>query len=728
MVATKAKKTTEEIVENDTKKQEQTTTPVEDSEITEVKEETESEENSKTEETTIEEASVEVENDTKKQEQTTTPVEDSEITEVKEETESEENSKTEETAIEETSVEKEVETVEETETESSIEEVIETEVKDVVEVKEEKPIKVVEEEFDWEKLESSDYNETEREDLEKEYLPTLSKVEDKKVLDGTVVRITDREVIVDINFKSDGVIGRTEFRYNPDLKAGDTVEVLIEKQEDKNGQLILSHRRARVLRAWEKVNTAEDTGEIVEGTIRSRTKGGMIVEVFGIEAFLPGSQIDVKPIRDYDDYVGKKMEFKVLKVNEAFRNVVVSHKALIEADIEEQKKEIMSKLEKGQVLEGVVKNTTSYGVFVDLGGVDGLIHITDLSWGRIVHPEEIVTLDEKINVVILDFDEGKKRIQLGLKQLSEHPWNSLDEDLKVGDVIKGNVVVVADYGVFVEIQPGIEALLHVSEMSWSTHLRSANDFFKVGDEVDAQVLTLDKEERKMSLGIKQMQEDPWSVITKKFPVDSKHNVKVINFTNFGIFVELDVGIDGLVHISDLSWTKKIKHPAEFTSVGEMLDVVVLEIDIENRRISLGHKQLEDNPWDTYETLFIEGNSYKGKITEMFDKGALIALEHDVEAFAPKRHLEKEGGSSAGVGEELDFKVLEFSKENKKILVSHTDTLKQTEKKAERSSAKKTKKAVDKIQETQQKSTLGDLDVLSSLKEDIDKKEKDSDSE
>jgi len=728
MVATKAKKTTEEIVENDTKKQEQTTTPVEDSEITEVKEETESEENSKTEETTIEEASVEVENDTKKQEQTTTPVEDSEITEVKEETESEENSKTEETAIEETSVEKEVETVEETETESSIEEVIETEVKDVAEVKEEKPIKVVEEEFDWEKLESSDYNETEREDLEKEYLPTLSKVEDKKVLDGTVVRITDREVIVDINFKSDGVIGRTEFRYNPDLKAGDTVEVLIEKQEDKNGQLILSHRRARVLRAWEKVNTAEDTGEIVEGTIRSRTKGGMIVEVFGIEAFLPGSQIDVKPIRDYDDYVGKKMEFKVLKVNEAFRNVVVSHKALIEADIEEQKKEIMSKLEKGQVLEGVVKNTTSYGVFVDLGGVDGLIHITDLSWGRIVHPEEIVTLDEKINVVILDFDEGKKRIQLGLKQLSEHPWNSLDEDLKVGDVIKGNVVVVADYGVFVEIQPGIEALLHVSEMSWSTHLRSANDFFKVGDEVDAQILTLDKEERKMSLGIKQMQEDPWSVITKKFPVDSKHNVKVINFTNFGIFVELDVGIDGLVHISDLSWTKKIKHPAEFTSVGEMLDVVVLEIDIENRRISLGHKQLEDNPWDTYETLFIEGNSYKGKITEMFDKGALIALEHDVEAFAPKRHLEKEGGSSAGVGEELDFKVLEFSKENKKILVSHTDTLKQTEKKAERSSAKKTKKAVDKIQETQQKSTLGDLDVLSSLKEDIDKKEKDSDSE
>ena len=734
MVAKKAKKTTEEIVENNTKKQEETTTPVEDSEITEVKEETESEENSKTEETTIEEVPVEQEIETVEETETESSIEEvietevKDVVEVKEETESEENSKTEETTIEEVPVEQEIETVEETETESSIEEVIETEVKDVVEVKEEKPIKVAEEEFDWEKLESSDYNENEREDLEKEYLPTLSKVEDKKVLDGTVVRVTDREVIVDINFKSDGVIGRTEFRYNPDLKAGDTVEVLVEKQEDKNGQLILSHRRARVLRAWEKVNTAEDTGEIVEGTIRSRTKGGMIVEVFGIEAFLPGSQIDVKPIRDYDEYVGKKMEFKVLKVNEAFRNVVVSHKALIEADIEEQKKEIMSKLEKGQVLEGVVKNTTSYGVFIDLGGVDGLIHITDLSWGRIAHPEEIVTLDEKINVVILDFDEGKKRIQLGLKQLSEHPWNSLDENLKVGDAIKGKVVVVADYGVFVEIQPGIEALLHVSEMSWSTHLRSANDFFKVGDEVDAQILTLDKEERKMSLGIKQMQEDPWSVITKKFPVDSKHNVKVINFTNFGIFVELDEGIDGLVHISDLSWTKKIKHPAEFTSVGEMLDVVVLEIDIENRRISLGHKQLEDNPWDTYETLFIEGNSYKGKIIEMFDKGALIALEHDVEAFAPKRHLEKEGGSSAGVGEELDFKVLEFSKENKKILVSHTDTFKQADKKAKKSSAKKTKKLVEEIQETQQKSTLGDLDVLSSLKEDIDKKEKDSDSE
>ena len=664
-----------------------------------------------------------VDENTEKQEETTPVIEDSkEEIQESEETPKEEESKTEkntETSEEETEQEQEVVA------ETPIEEVVDEKVDEVKEStknkKEEK-----EEDFDWDKLDSSDYNEKQWKDLEQEYLPTLSSVEDKKVLDGIVVRVTDREVIVDINFKSDGVISRTEFRYNPDLKAGDTVEVLVEKQEDKNGQLILSHRRARILRAWEKVNTAEDTGEIVEGIIRSRTKGGMIVEVFGIEAFLPGSQIDVKPIRDYDEYVGKKMEFKVLKVNEAFRNVVVSHKALIEADIEEQKKEIMSKLEKGQVLEGIVKNTTSYGVFIDLGGVDGLIHITDLSWGRISHPEEIVTLDEKINVVILDFDEGKKRIQLGLKQLSKHPWDSLDESLKVDDKVNGKVVVVADYGVFVEIQPGIEALLHVSEMSWSTHLRSANDFFKVGDEIEAQILTLDKEERKMSLGIKQMQVDPWSVITKKFPVDSKHNVKVINFTNFGIFVELDEGIDGLVHISDLSWTKKVKHPAEFTSVGEMLDVVVLEIDIENRRISLGHKQLQDNPWDTYETIFIEGNIYKGKITEMFDKGVLVTLEHGVEAFAPKRHLEKESGASAGVGEELDFKVLEFSKENKKILLSHTTTFKEEEKKEKNKAIKSAKKVVEKIQQTQQKSTLGDLDILSDIKDDIDEKEKTSD--
>jgi len=685
-----AKKTTEEVAEENTEKQEENIPVIEDSK----------EEIQESEETPKEKEEAEAKDSTEN-----TP----------------ETEKVEEASTEEIVKEKNKE-------ETPIEEVADEKVDEVKEItrstKEEQEEK--EDDFDWDKLDSSDYDEKQWKDLEQEYLSTLSSVEEKKVFDGTVVRVTDREVIVDINFKSDGVIGRTEFRYNPDLKAGDIVEVLIEKQEDKNGQLILSHRRARVLRAWEKVNTAEDTGEIVEGTIQSRTKGGMIVEVFGIEAFLPGSQIDVKPIRDYDEYVGKKMEFKVLKVNESFRNVVVSHKALIEADLEEQKKEIMSKLEKGQVLEGIVKNTTSYGVFIDLGGVDGLIHITDLSWGRISHPDEIVTLDEKINVVILDFDESKKRIQLGLKQLSKHPWDSLDEDLKVGDKVDGKVVVVADYGVFVEIQTGIEALLHVSEMSWSTHLRSANDFFKVGDKIESQILTLDKDERKMSLGIKQMQEDPWSVIKEKFPVDSKHNVKVINFTNFGIFVELDEGIDGLVHISDLSWTKKVKHPAEFTSVGEMLDVVVLEIDIENRRISLGHKQLQDNPWDTYETIFIEGNIYKGKITEMFDKGALIALEHGVEAFAPKRHLEKESGASAGVGEELDFKVLEFSKENKKILLSHTTTFKEEEKKEKKKAIKSTKKVVEKIQKTQQKSTLGDLDVLSEIKDDIDKKEKTSD--
>ena len=525
-----AKKTTEEVAEENTEKQEENIPVIEDSK----------EEIQESEETPKEKEEAEAKDSTEN-----TP----------------ETEKVEEASTEEIVKEKNKE-------ETPIEEVADEKVDEVKEItrstKEEQEEK--EDDFDWDKLDSSDYDEKQWKDLEQEYLSTLSSVEEKKVFDGTVVRVTDREVIVDINFKSDGVIGRTEFRYNPDLKAGDIVEVLIEKQEDKNGQLILSHRRARVLRAWEKVNTAEDTGEIVEGTIQSRTKGGMIVEVFGIEAFLPGSQIDVKPIRDYDEYVGKKMEFKVLKVNESFRNVVVSHKALIEADLEEQKKEIMSKLEKGQVLEGIVKNTTSYGVFIDLGGVDGLIHITDLSWGRISHPDEIVTLDEKINVVILDFDESKKRIQLGLKQLSKHPWDSLDEDLKVGDKVDGKVVVVADYGVFVEIQTGIEALLHVSEMSWSTHLRSANDFFKVGDEIEAQILTLDKDERKMSLGIKQMKVDPWSVINEKFPVDSKHSVKVINFTNFGIFVELDEGIDGLVHISDLSWTKKIKHPAEFTSV------------------------------------------------------------------------------------------------------------------------------------------------------------------
>jgi len=554
------------------------------------------------------------------------------------------------------------------------------------------------EEFDWDKAAQNDmYSKKERSDFETQYSATLPDVVDKQVIDGTVVLVTDREVVIDINFKSDGVISFNEFKYNPELKAGDTVEVLVEKQEDKNGQLVLSHRRARVLRAWEKVNVALETGEVVNGQIMSRTKGGMIVDVFGIECFLPGSQIDVKPIRDYDEYVGKKMEFKVVKVNESFRNVVVSHKALIEADLAVQTKEIMSKLEKGQVLEGTVKNITSYGVFVDLGGIDGLIHITDLSWGRISHPDEIVSLDETINVVILDYDEGKSRIQLGLKQLGAHPWENLNENIKVGDEVDGKVVVVADYGVFVELQAGIEALLHVSEMSWSTHLRSANDFYKKGDSVKAQILTLDKETRKMSLGVKQMTPDPWADIAATFPVGSKHSVKVRNFTNFGIFVELVEGVDGLVHISDLSWTKKIKHPAEFTQVDAMLDVIVLDIDKGNRKISLGHKQLDVNPWDEYTKQFKEGEDYEGIVKEVLDKGAVIALSEEVEAFAPKRHTEKEDGSSILVGETLSFRILEFSKENKKILVSHTVIFKaelEVERKKSASSAKKVMKKLE----------------------------------
>jgi small subunit ribosomal protein S1 len=579
------------------------------------------------------------------------------------------------------------------------------------------------EEFDWDKAAKNDiYSKKERSDLETEYSATLPDVVDKQVIDGTVVLVTDREVVVDINFKSDGVISFNEFKYNLELKAGDTVEVLVEKQEDKNGQLVLSHRRARVLRAWEKVNVALETGEVVNGQIMSRTKGGMIVDVFGIECFLPGSQIDVKPIRDYDEYVGKKMEFKVVKVNESFRNVVVSHKALIEADLAVQTKEIMSKLEKGQVLEGTVKNITSYGVFVDLGGIDGLIHITDLSWGRISHPDEIVSLDEIINVVILDYDEGKSRIQLGLKQLGTHPWENLDENLKIGDDVDGKVVVVADYGVFVELQAGIEALLHVSEMSWSTHLRSANDFYKKGDAVKAQILTLDKETRKMSLGVKQMTPDPWADIAATFPVGSKHSVKVRNFTNFGIFVELIEGVDGLVHISDLSWTKKIKHPAEFTQVDAMLDVVVLDIDKGNRKISLGHKQLDENPWDEYAKQFKEGKDYEGTVTEVFDKGAVIALSEEVEAFAPKRHTDKEDGSSITVGENLSFRILEFSKENKKILVSHTAIFKAELEVERKKSASSAKKVMKKLEDDKQHSTLGDLDSLAALKKNLEQGE------
>ena len=580
--------------------------------------------------------------------------------------------------------------------------------------------KVQLESFDWDKAVRNDfYSSKERTDLEKKYESTLTQVIDKQVLDGIVVAITDREVVVDINFKSDGVISFNEFKYNSELKVGDTVEVLVEKQEDKNGQLVLSHRRARVLRAWEKVNVALETGEVVNGQISSRTKGGMIVDVFGIECFLPGSQIDVKPIRDYDEYVGRKMEFKVVKVNEAFRNVVVSHKALIEADLAVQTKEIMSKLEKGQVLEGTVKNITSYGVFVDLGGIDGLIHITDESWGRISHPEEIVSLDETINVVILEFDEGKSRIQLGLKQLGPHPWDNLDENLKVGDEVEGKVVVVADYGVFVELQVGVEALLHVSEMSWSTHLRSANDFYKKGDAVKAQILTLDKETRKMSLGVKQMTPDPWADIAANFPVGSKHTVLVKNFTNFGIFVELVEGVDGLVHISDLSWTKKIKHPAEFTQVDKKLDVVVLEIDKPNRKISLGHKQLEENPWDNYAKMFVVGKDYDATVKEVFDKGSVIALSDEVDAFVPKTHSEKENGSLISVGETLSFRIIEFSKENKKILGSHTITFKEELENERKKQVVSQKKVMKKLEDEKQQSTLGDLDELAALKDDLE---------
>tara|TARA_Y100000385_G_scaffold100889_1_gene104264 strand:+ start:1013 stop:3034 length:2022 start_codon:yes stop_codon:yes gene_type:complete len=572
--------------------------------------------------------------------------------------------------------------------------------------------------FDWEIYEmgSVEYTDDVRKELEKDYETALSTIDSEQVLDGTVVSITDREVIVNINYKSDGIISRNEFRYNEELKAGDTVEVLVEKKEDKKGQLILSHKKARVLRSWERVNEAHDKDIVLEGFIKCRTKGGMIVEVLGLEAFLPGSQIDIKPIRDYDEYVGKKMEFKVVKINHEFRNVVVSHKALIEADLEEQKKEIMSKLEVGQVLEGMVKNITSYGVFVDLGGIDGLIHITDLSWGRVNHPNEIVELDSKINVVILEFDDDKRRIQLGLKQLTAHPWDGLDDKISVGDNIKGKVVVVADYGAFVEVQTGIEALVHVSEMSWSTHLRSASDFLKVGQEIEAQVLTLDREERKMSLGMKQLQPDPWAEIAKKFPTGSNQKVTVRNFTNFGIFVELEEGVDGLIHISDLSWEKKIKHPSEFTKVGEVIEAQVLELDLEARKLSLGVKQLHDNPWDGYESVFGESSEHEGEVKDITKNGATIILTHGVEAFAPKRHLAKEDDSKVAVGEKLTFRVLEFQKDSQKIIVSHTVIFKEVK----MEEAKKTKKNVAKVQQSQQKSTLGDMDELIALKESMDK--------
>ena len=577
-------------------------------------------------------------------------------------------------------------------------------------------------EFDWEAFESGSAVGTQsQEELEKAYDETLNKVQEHQVVDGTVIAMNKREVVVNIGYKSDGIIPISEFRYNPELKVGDTVEVYVENQEDQKGQLLLSHKKARASKSWDRVNAALDSQEIVNGFIKCRTKGGMIVDVFGIEAFLPGSQIDVHPIRDYDQFVGKTMDFKIVKINQEYKNVVVSHKALIEAELEAQKQEIMSRLEKGQVLEGVVKNVTSYGVFIDLGGVDGLIHITDLSWGRVSDPHEIVTLDSKINVVILDFDEEKKRIALGLKQLTPHPWDALDADLKVGDRVKGKVVVMADYGAFVEIAPGVEGLIHVSEMSWSQHLRSAQDFLKVGDEVEAEILTLDRDERKMSLGIKQLKEDPWEKIEEKYIVGSKHNAKVRNFTNFGVFVELEEGVDGLIHISDLSWTKKIKHPAEFTQVGAPIDVVVLEIDKENRRLSLGHKQLEDNPWDKYEAVYTVGSIHDGTVKEIMDKGSVIELEKDVEGFATPKHLVKEDGSTPVVGDVLPFKVIEFNKDSKRIILSHSRTFEDEQRAAaadeKKTAAKKApkKEAAPAIQNQAASTTLGDIDALAQLK-------------
>ncbi len=582
------------------------------------------------------------------------------------------------------------------------------------------------EDFDWEGYEKgSAQTEQSLEQQASAYEKSLTGVNDHEVVEGEVISINKREVVVNIGYKSDGIIPVSEFRYNPDLKLGDKVEVYIENQEDKKGQLILSHKKARATKSWERVNAALENEEIIKGFVTCRTKGGMIVDVFGIEAFLPGSQIDVKPIRDYDVFVGKTMEFKVVKINQEYRNVVVSHKALIEAELEQQKKEIISKLEKGQVLEGTVKNITSYGVFIDLGGVDGLIHITDLSWGRVSDPNDVVTLDQKLNVVILDFDEEKKRIALGLKQLTPHPWEALDPNLKVGDHVKGKVVVMADYGAFVEIAPGVEGLIHVSEMSWSQHLRSAQDFMKVGDEVEAVILTLDREERKMSLGIKQLKEDPWENIEVRYPVGSKHHARVRNFTNFGVFVELEEGVDGLIHISDLSWTKKIKHPSEFTQIGADIDVVVLEIDKDNRRLSLGHKQLEDNPWDTFETIFTVDSVHEGTITEMLDKGAVIQLEYGVEAFATPKHLVKEDGSQAQQGEKLQFKVIEFNKDSKRIIVSHSRIFEdearreaREARKAERAAQKRPAKAREEqpvIQNQAASTTLGDIDVLAALK-------------
>ncbi len=591
------------------------------------------------------------------------------------------------------------------------------------------PLKKAEEDFDWDAFEGikSTSATADKQEMMKLYDNTLSILQEKEVVEGKVISMNKREVVVDIGYKSDGIVSINEFRYNPGLKVGDKVEVYVETLEDKKGQLTLSHKKARSMRSWDRVNAALDNNEIITGYIKCRTKGGMIVDVFGIEAFLPGSQIDVKPIRDYDIYVGKTMEFKVVKINHEFRNVVVSHKALIEAELEQQKKEIISKLEKGQVLEGTVKNITSYGVFIDLGGVDGLIHITDLSWGRVAHPNEIVQLDQKINVVILDFDDDKKRIALGLKQLTPHPWDSLSSDLKVGDVVKGKVVVLADYGAFIEIAPGVEGLIHVSEMSWSQHLRSAQDFLKVGDEVEASILTLDRNERKMSLGIKQLKSDPWENIETRYAIGSNHTATVRNFTNFGVFVEIEEGVDGLIHISDLSWTKKIKHPSEFTSIGAQIEVQVLDIDKENRRLSLGHKQLEENPWDVFETIFTVDSIHEGTVIDLFDKGAVIALPYGVEGFATPRHLVKEDGSSVKLDEKLEFKVIEFSKSAKRIILSHSrvyeDVKKSEETAKKKASARQTQKGMKAVKENLEKTTLGDISELAALRTQMEEKEK-----
>ena len=578
--------------------------------------------------------------------------------------------------------------------------------------------------FNWEEFENGTSANISKEELDKAYDETLNKVADHQVVDGKVISVDKKEVVVNIGYKSDGIIPASEFRYNPDLKIGDVVEVYVESAEDKKGQLILSHKKARMSKSWDRVNEALEKEEIVQGYIKCRTKGGMIVDVFGIEAFLPGSQIDVHPIRDYDQFVGKTMEFKIVKINQEFRNVVVSHKALIEQELEQQKKEIIGKLEKGQILEGTVKNITSYGVFVDLGGVDGLIHITDLSWGRVDDPHKVVELDQKINVVILDFDDEKKRIALGLKQLTPHPWDALDANLKVGDHVTGKVVVIADYGAFVEVQPGVEGLIHVSEMSWSQHLRSAQEFLTVGQDVEAVILTLDRDERKMSLGIKQLREDPWEAIEDKYPVGSKHTAKVRNFTNFGVFVELEEGVDGLIHISDLSWTKKVKHPSEFTKVGDAIEVIVLDIDKENRRLSLGHKQLEDNPWDVFEEKYTVGSVHEGKITELLEKGAVVALDENVEGFATPKHLQKEDGSQAQAGETLPFKVIEFNKDSKRIILSHSRTFEDPAREEKKAAAKKAPRAkkdeAPKIENVAASTTLGDLDVLAQLKAQMEK--------